>query len=84
MMSRSKGTNNPNDCLETTHLGTMDELYDHLELEGLQYISVLQKIDRDAKGLLINETKIGNEMVDSSPIPRDSETWKAMDLTDFI
>ena len=75
MMSRSEGTNNPNNCLETTHLGTMDQLYDHLE-----YISLLQKIDSDAKGLLINKTKIGNEMVDSSPIPRGSpkEVRKAM------
>ena len=29
----------------------------------------------------MNKTKIGNEMVDSSPIPKDLETWKAMELT---
>ena len=83
IMSKSEGATNPADCLEKTHTGTMDELYNHLESEGLQYISLLQKVDNNKKSLLVNETKIGKATVDLSPIPDDSETVKALEHTNL-
>ena len=83
IMSKSNGETNPTDSLEETHLGTMDELYNHLESEGLQYISLLQKVDNNKKALLVNETKIGKATVDLSPIPDDSETVKALEHTNL-
>ena len=81
IMSKANGKVNASDCLEVPHEGTMDELYNHLEKDGLQYISLLQKLDENNQGQLINETKHGRIMIDYSPLSEDSETAKAIQLT---
>ena len=81
IMTKANGKVNASDCLEVPHEGTMDELYNHLEKDGLQYISLLQKLDENNQGQLINETKHGRIMIDYSPISEDSETAKAIQLT---
>ena len=80
-MTKANGKVNASDCLEVPHEGTMDELYNHLERDGLQYISLLQKLDENNQGQLINETKHGRIMIDYSPLSEDSETAKAIQLT---
>ena len=72
---------NASDSLDGPHEGTMDDLYNHLEMEGLQYISLVQKLDDNNQGQLFNKTKIGKCMVDSSPISDETKAATAIQLT---